>query len=376
MTTAPIDFAEIKEKLLDSILALAKELAPGGKVAGKYWISKNPTRHDEHAGSFWVLLSGPATGAWRDEATGEQGDVIDLVAYCKGLDKSDTRTWCLRWLGLSAGPLPKPDKAELERRAKQRDDVRRREEREEEKRRQKNRLSAFKLWLDAQKLSPATFAGSIVDRYLKGRGIDLVSGLIEARRELPGALRFFPMHDYHTADGEVLEFPCMIALMTGPDGKPRGVHRTWLAADGGGKAELPEPKINKARKIWPAGWQGGVIRIAKGAGNHTPEEAGRRGIAAPLIITEGIEDALAVALALPDRRVWAAVTLGNIGQVPVLPCVSKITVAADNDWNKKEAERALREGLAQLRKSGLPVKEARAPARFKDMNDLLKGETI
>lgn len=374
-----IDFAEIRQKLIADIVPLCRELVPGGRINGKYWIGKNPTRTDKHGGSFWVLITGPAAGAWRDEAGVrgvDEGDVVELVRYCKRLpDLKETRQECLKWLGLSDVGGKRISPAEIAERDRQRTAAREAEEKLEAETRAKNAKGAFGLWMKAEPLSPANFAGSLVDRYLKSRAIDLVAGMVAQKRPLPGALRLYPSHDYRTQDGELIALPCMIALMSGPDGKARAVHRTWLQPDGTGKAVLPEPKLNKPRKIWPAGWQGSVVRIAKGAGHHSPEEAAKRGISGPLIVTEGIEDALACALAMPDRRVWAAGTLGNIGHVPVLPCVTSITVCADNDWGKGQAEAALDTAIAALRKHGKPVYVARSP-RGKDMNDLLKGEII
>lgn len=375
-----IDFGEIRDRLKEDIVALCRDLVPGGRISGKYWIGKNPTRDDKHGGSFWVLIKGPAIGAWRDEAGirgVDEGDVIELVRYCKRLpDMKETRKECLKWLGLSdAGGQISITPAEIEERNRRRAAEREKADREEAERRQRNANVAFALWLKAEKLTPKTFPGSIVDRYLKSRAIDLAAGLLACGRQLPGALRFFPAHDYITADGEVIALPCLIALMTGPDGKPRAVHRTWLQPDGSDKARLPDPRENKPRKIWPAGWQGSVIRISKGAGEHTPEEAARRGISMPLITAEGIEDTLSCAIAMPDRRAWAAGTLGNIGHVPVdHPCVSKVTVCADNDWDKPQAIASFERAVAQLRSHGKPVFIARSP-RGKDMNDLLKGAT-
>jgi hypothetical protein len=372
-----IDLREIRQRLQDDIVALCRELVPGGRVNGNYWIGRNPIRDDKHAGSFWVLIKGPARGAWRDEAGVrgvDDGDVVDLVRYCRRLpDLSETRKECLKWLGLSDTGGQRMNAAELAERDRRRQALREQEEKAEAELRAKNAKSALGLWLHADKLTPESFPGSIVDRYLQSRAIDLVAGMIEPERPLPGALRFYASHDFRTADGELIDLPCMIALMSGADGKGRAIHRTWLAPDGSGKAVLPDPKHNKPRKIWPAGWQGSVIRISKGAGNHTPEEAAKRGISAPLIVTEGIEDGLACALAMPDRRVWAAGTLGNIGHVPNLPCISSFTVCADNDWGKGQAERALDTAIAALRAHGKPVYVARSP-RGKDMNDLLKGE--
>lgn len=376
-----IDFTEIRQRLIDDIVPLCRELVPGGKISGDYWIGKNPVRADKHGGSFWVRIKEPAIGAWRDEAGVrgvDEGDVVALVRYAKRLpDLKETRKECLKWLGLSdTGGQSTMTAAEIEARNRKRTAEREKAEAEEAERRRKNANGAFAMWLKAEKLTPANFPGSLVDRYLKSRAIDLVSGMIERKRHLPGALRLFAAHDYITADGEIIALPCMIALMSGPNGKGRAAHRTWLRPDGAGKAELPDPHENKPRKIWPSGWQGSVIRISKGAGEHTPEEAARRGVQTPLIITEGIEDALACAIAMPDRRVWAAGTLGNIGHVPVdHPCVSKVTVCADNDWDKPQAIAAFDRAVAQLRSHGKPVFIARSP-KGKDMNDLLKGETI
>lgn len=375
----PMDLREIRARLQQRVLSLARDMAPGGRVAGNYWIARNPTREDRHAGSFWILLKGPAAGAWRDEAGVrgvDDGDIVDLVRYCRRLpDLKETRAECLKWLGLAATGGRKLSDAEIARRDARRAAERSREEQDEARRREKNRKSAFGLWMAATPLSPATFAGSFVDRYLKSRAIDLCGQWLDKGRELPGALRFFASHDYRTADGEILELPCLVALITGPDGKPRGVHRTWLAPDGSGKAQLPDPHVNKARKIWPAGWHGGVIRIAKGAGHLSPEQAEKRGRKVPLVVVEGIEDGLACALAMPDWRVWAAGTLGNLRHVPVLACVERIVVAADNDWGKPQAAAELEAGVSALRRSGVPVGIARSPTG-KDMNDLLKGERI
>lgn len=378
--SVPINFAEIRGRLIQSIDQLAREMAPEGRRNGNYWIARNPTRADKRAGSFWILLKGPAAGAWRDEAGVrgvDEGDVVDLVRYCRRLpDLKETRRECLKWLGLSDTGGTRLSAAEIAARDKARAEQRAVQDAEEAQKREKNRTSALGLWLRAAELTPQNFPGSVIDRYLRSRAIDLTAGLIEQGRPLPGCMRFYPAHDYRTADGEIFEgFPAIATLLTGPDGKPRGLHRTWLQPDGSGKATLPEPGQNKPRKIWPAGWQGGVMRIAKGAGGWSPEEAAKRGTKQLLIVTEGLEDALACALAMPDARVWAAGTLGNIAHVPLMPCVARVIVAADNDWGKGQAEEQLRRGVATLRATGMKVSVARSP-KGKDMNDLLKGERI
>lgn len=369
-------FAEIRDELERRIDSLVRELVPDGRQNGKYWIGRNPTRADRSAGSFWIITRGTGIGVFRDEAGVEgidSGDIVKLVQYCMRLsDMSATRLWCLRWLGWSDGGAPQLSAEERARIERQRQAKIEREEREGAQALKEKSNGAFGLWLKADKLTPATFPGSLLGRYMTSRALDLSAGFIARKRELPGAIRFFADHDYKTADGELIGLPCMIALMTGADGKAQAVHRTWLKPDGSGKADLPVPKDNKPRKIWPSP-TGAVIRIAKGAGNLTPEEAGRQGRAAPLILTEGIEDALAVAIAMPERRVWAAGTLGNLSHVPMLPCVSQVTICADNDWDNPQAEQALAKAVRTLRATGRRVHVARS-WRGKDVNDLMKGE--
>lgn len=369
------DFNEIRARLIDRLDSLVRELAPDGSRNGAYWIARNPTRADRRGTSFWVLMKGKAAGAWKDEATGDTGDVVKLVQYCRGLsDMSATRRECLRWLGIDPRGAPLPD-AEAEQRRREETARRIAEDRKaEEQRRVDSGHRALGLWLKADALRKEAFVGSRLETYLLSRAIDLASGLLAKQKHLPGALRFFRAHDYHCRDGKILTFPCMAALMSAPDGKPQALHRTWLAADGSGKATLPDPSENKPRKIWGA-YTGAVIRVAKGAGNLSPEEAERAGRRGPLVVTEGVEDALAVMLAMPDHRVWAAGTLGNLRHVPVLPCVASITVCADNDWDKPQAIAALDDAVAALKRAGKPVFVARAP-RGKDMNDLLKGSRI
>ena len=102
--TDGLGFADIKAELLRRLASLLPELAPGGRMANGYYMARNPTRDDRRPGSFWVRTAGAAIGAWRDEATGDKGDIIGLVASCKGLvDHRATRDWCLDWLGWRNG---------------------------------------------------------------------------------------------------------------------------------------------------------------------------------------------------------------------------------------------------------------------------------
>jgi len=368
------DFAELKAMLIGSIDSVCRDYFPDGHRNGGYWIARNPSRADTRAGSFWIYLRQKA-GGWCDAASGQKGDVIDLIGLAIGSsDKAVIRTEICRYLGIATnGPQADPQaraqrRAELQRQADKR-------QADEARETEKSRWRAFHLWQQAQALTTATFPGSLAERYLLGRGIDMAGDWLARGRPFPGAVRLLMAHDYHLAGGGVLKgLPCLISLMSGADGKPAAVHRIWLTADGSGKANLPEPQRNKVRKIWPSfAGTGAVIRLSKGVTGLSPEEAARQGRRGPVVITEGVEDGLAAMLGAPDFRIWAAGSLGNISATPVLDCVSKLIICADNDWTKPEALAQLDKAVAALKRQSVPVSVARS-WHGKDVNDLIAGK--
>ena len=103
----------------------------------------------------------------------------------------------------------------------------------------------------------------------------------------------------------------MIAMVTGPDGAPSTLHRTYLTNDGR-KAPVIEP-----RRLMP-----GII--AKGA-------AVRLGPTGDLLgIAEGIETALS-ATALFGVPCWAAVSAGMLAAWQPPPQARRIIIFGDND---------------------------------------------
>ena len=75
VTSRSITIGEIKDRLTSShIEALCKAWLPDGKRQGGWYVSCAPWREDRNP-SLGVSLS---TGRWKDFATGEHGDMIDL----------------------------------------------------------------------------------------------------------------------------------------------------------------------------------------------------------------------------------------------------------------------------------------------------------
>jgi hypothetical protein len=349
MTEKRAETEAIKAMLQARADSLAAQLAPDGRRSGRYWIARNPTREDRRAGSFWIKIGGDAAGCWRDEATGDKGDIFGLIAYVRGGDFKDVLIFARVFLGL--GAMPEEKFREVAQKDAQ--EMRRRAEREAHELR-RSRRQAKATWLNARPLTSGTFAG----RYLATRGIYLAD-----MARPPRALRYHPAQR-HVEAGR--DFPAILAAMTGPDGSFYAVHRTFIAPDGTGKAPADPP-----RKIWPQ-FLGAAIHLWRGAIGLPANVAGEQGLHDTLAITEGVEDGLSMAPACPELRVWAAGSLGNLQALRLPACAAEVIVCADNDWGKDQALALLERGLAALAGQGVPVRVARATAG-KDVNDVLRG---
>jgi len=359
-----VKMADIKIRLLERIGDLVKYLAKGGKFKGDYYLALNPRRHDKHIGSFWVKVAkGQGQGAWKDGATGDSGDIVDLCGYClRHKNRQETYAWALAWTGLDRNVDPK----ELEHRRKDRDRDEAAIDAKAEAELRKSRKRAFAWWLRAQPLR-----GTIGEVYIReGRGLVGLDWNNPLHRL--GALRFLPEADHTDEDGVVTTWPIILAAMCDGAGKVGAVHRTFIMPDGSDKAPVKPP-----RKIWPK-FSGYSIRIGRGAGGLTPEERCRRGEKLPLVLTEGWDDSVANLISLPDFMHWAAGTQGNMAEIPLLPCISELILCRDNDWTKDQAvrgfEKVKRVLGSRIKAAGLeiPVKVAGAFVG-KDSNDQYRG---
>jgi hypothetical protein len=242
-------------------------------------------------GGLAVVIAGPKRGAWHDHGAGKGGDPLGLVAHLRGIPMREALTWALAWLGEapgrnyrpaaappvapSAGPREAVPSATLE--------------------------LARAMWREA--VAPA---GTLVETYLSSRGLTLPAD---------APLRFHP-----ACPRGAERWPAMLALMTDPaTAQPCGIHRTFLARDGMGKAP------GNAKMM--AG-NAGVIRLV-------PDDDVTTGLG----IAEGIETALAVMQRAGWAPVWAATSAGAIRRFPVLPGIEALTVFADMDGPGLEAAR-------------------------------------
>lgn len=183
--------------------------------------------------------------------------------------------------------------------------------------------------------------GTPVETYLKSRGINC---------PIPHSIRYVPKA-FHPAG---LTFPMMLSAVAPWQGYPvMAVHRTFLQADGRGKAQLEPNKMS--------------LGPIKGLSVHfgEPQDV--------LLITEGVETALSVhqATGIPT---WAALSAGGMKALilPPLHKVQRVIICADRDRvgiaaAKTAAERWALEG----RSIGIAY-----PSGQGDFNDMLQREVL
>jgi hypothetical protein len=80
--------SDLKHRLAEHAEAVCRYYLFNGRRAGNYWIVGDI--HNTPGRSLYVRLRGPldgpaAAGRWRDAATGERGDLLNLIAATRGL---------------------------------------------------------------------------------------------------------------------------------------------------------------------------------------------------------------------------------------------------------------------------------------------------
>ena len=101
----------VREQLLQRLQDVLQALYPKGKSKrGKFIIGDV---HGAPGDSLEVALEGGKAGLWNDHATGEGGDIFDLIAAHGGLDARDDFALCLVMAAELVGHVPAPDVGQL-----------------------------------------------------------------------------------------------------------------------------------------------------------------------------------------------------------------------------------------------------------------------
>lgn len=320
----------------------------------------NPRRDDKHP-SMAIWTHGGSI-SWKDFATGDTGDVFDLVSYLNGWYERPHRgfpeaaTFLADKLGMARmsaaerGRLVQAAKAHVP----SRDEIKQRDE--ELARR------AFSAWLSCMPIR-----NTVVETYLRGpRNINL-DRLPRGPRggdRFPSILRMQPQMKHIATRSQVESYwPCMVAGCVNPmQGKIVAIHRTWLAWDGSDKAPVEPP-----RKCWPT-VAGLVIPLWRGADWLPVRGAIDAGVRETLVLIEGIETGLSAIIAAPQYRTWAFISLGNLANVRLPENVDSVMLHRETEPENIAAVEAFERGKTALQRQGRPVVEFTSFSG-KDLND-------
>lgn len=291
--------AEIAAHLAANAESVCRHYLFSGRRSGRYWLVGDVG--NSRGNSLFVRLVGPtsgrgAAGRWRDAATGQHGDLLDLIQLARDLPTlSAAMEEARHFLGTPlprAVPPPPPPRD--------------------------NARAARRLFGSA-----CTVQGTLGETYLRARAITF---------PLPAEiLRFHPRCYFRADDGGPREtWPALLAAVTDLKGAITGVQRTYLSRDGHGKAPFEEP------------------RRALG---HLYGHAVRVGVASDVLIAgEGLETMLSLRALLPDLPIAAALSSSNLAGLILPPGLSRLYIALDRDPAGRRAtdqlaERATASGI-------------------------------
>ena len=311
--------------------------------------------NDKPGRSLKIWRRGAKQGEWWDFAAGKGGKPLGLVIEASNGGAGDAKEgilWAAKFCGVDATETPE-EKAKREENAAR---GRERREREEADERRRKRRSAQGLFLHGGPIS-----GTMAEDYLRGRGVDL-----RALGRQPGALRFHPTV---RCPDSGRDRPAMLAAASDGEGFLT-VHRTFLFRLNDGRvvkadaADVPAVwRMVDAKKLFGP-MKGGVVSIWRGDSGKALRDmpAGEW-----IVLTEGIEDAVSVAIAAPEMRVGCVVALPFLGRVFLPPQCGGVL------WHRHrgdgpQAVAALERQYQALRARGLAVKEIWAPDGEKDFN--------
>lgn len=283
--------SDLSRQLAGRAEAVCRHYLSKGRREGRYWlvgdVNNTPGR------SLYVRLEGPdhgrgAAGHWRDAATGEHGDLLDLIGAALGHHRLvETFDEARRFLALPpevwTPDAPRPNKLEP------RSAVR-------------SQRAASRLFDLAGPL-----AGSVGEAYLHARGL--------APLRFYDALRCHPNCFYRPArtDAEDVPraWPALIARVTDLAGRQTGAHRTWLDGATFGKAPIATPRRAMGALVGH-GVRFGVASRVMAAG-------------------EGLETVLSLGVVAPDLPLVAALSSAHLAALLLPACLRRLYIVVDPD---------------------------------------------
>lgn len=322
MVETPRDLAT---RLAIRVEAVCRHYLSNGHRQGRYWlvgdVRNTPGR------SMFVRLKGPgsgkgAAGKWTDAATGEHGDLLDVIRESLRLvDFRDVAEEARSFLSMPSpdpgnwigGHVPAP---------------------------RGSTESARRLLAMTQPVER-----TLVEEYLRNRGITALSETC--------ALRYHPRCYYRADDYAPTEtWPAMIAAVTDLSGKLTGAQRTWLDPRGFSEANLGRAPLSTPRRA-----MGNLLghAVCFGTGSDV------------MVAGEGIETTLSVRSAMPHIASMAALSAAHLSATIFPDTLRRLYIARDND---PAGDKAIATLLARTRALG--IEAIMLTPRLGDFNEDLR----
>ena len=292
--------ASVAAALAERAEEVCRRYLPYGRRRGRYWVAGD--LDGGRGRSLFVRLAPPgAPGKFTDAATGEHGDLLDIIRHrtCAPTLRAaldEARAFLARPAAPAAGSGDAYDATEAARR----------------------------LWQRCRAID-----GTHAEAYLRARHIH--------RCRFP-ALRFHPALFYRDG-GAMRRLPALVAAVTGTGGSVTGVHRTWLDPSRPTKAPVARPRKALGR----------VHGLAVHFGDPAPTT---------LLVGEGIETVLSIVTAIPDAVAAAALSAGSLGAFAPPAGVTRLVIARDKDAEGERAAERLARRCARARIAALVVAPA------------------
>ncbi|MFE8874184.1 toprim domain-containing protein [Acetobacter persici] len=320
------DARDLSRLLAENAEAVCRHYLSAGRRHGNYWLVGDV--HNTPGRSLYVRLHGPsegrgAAGRWTDASSGAFGDLLDLIRETLGLiDFRDVADEARSFLAL---PQPEHDRAA--------DGLRTALSHRPETG-GSSTDAARRLWDASWPLS------GVATVYLRGRDLTHYSPL--------AALRFHSDCYYRAdADSPTETWPAMIAAVTDLEGRVTGVHRTWLARDGRGKAPVAIPRRAMGDLL------GNAVRFGA--------------VSDVLAAGEGIETVLSLREVMPDLPLAACLSSAHLAAMVFPPTLRRLYVLRDDDPAGDHAVATL---MARTQESGIECLVL--SPRLADFNDDLR----
>ncbi len=269
--------------------AVCRHYLSNGRRQGNFWLVGDV--HNTPGRSMFVRLGDTPkgeAGKWTDAATGEHGDLLDVIQQSCGLvDFKDVAEEARSFLSL---PQPEP-----------------------ETNRHRSRTPsapsgspepARRLFAMSQPVER-----TLVEAYLRDRGITALHGT--------GSLRFHPRCYYRPDDLSPTEtWPAMIAAVTDLSGHLTGAHRTWLDPGGFTESTLGKAPIDTPRRSM-GDLLGHAVRFC---------------VAGEVMAAgEGIETMLSLRCVLPTMPTVAALSAAHLSAILFPDALRRLYIARDDD---------------------------------------------